>query len=839
MDIKYEFTKIEKKWQKRWEETNQFKTPEINEEDKKLYLLEMFPYPSGKLHMGHMRNYAIGDVLYYYYRMNGYKILHPMGWDAFGLPAENAAIEKGIHPEDWTMQNIEAVKEQLKSLGFAYDWDREINTSSPEYYKWTQWIFLQFYKKGLAYRAEAPINWCPKCATGLANEEVVNGLCERCGTEVGRKNLVQWMLRITKYADRLLDDLDLLKWPEKVKTMQANWIGRSEGAEIIFKVPKDENNFIDLPVFTTRADTLFGATYMVLAPEHPLVGEITKEEFKKEVDEYINEAIKHSELQRITAIKEKTGVFTGSYAINPANNKMIPIWISDYVLLSYGTGAIMAVPAHDERDFEFAKKFSLPIIEVIYSERGIRDKNGELKNVYTGEGTLINSDKFNGLYSEEAKEKIVEWLAKRKLARKSVNYKLRDWIFSRQRYWGEPIPIILCDRCGEVPVPEKDLPVLLPRVSSYKPTGTGESPLANIPEFYKVECPNCHSIARRETNTMPQWAGSSWYFIRFADPKNSTKFCGRDAANYWLPVDVYVGGIEHAVLHLLYARFFTKVLYDLKYIDFDEPFIKLYNQGMIYKDGAKMSKSKGNVVEVSDIVSKYGADTARLFILFAAPPEKDMEWSDQGVEGCFRFLNRLWNFVHSVADNIKEIKKIDKIETNSPYFNLLRVLHKTIKRITIDIEKRFHLNTPISALMELLNFLSLQVKEKKFKTENEKNIFYGILKECIEKTLILLSLYAPHICEELWEVIGNEGSILSQKWPKWRKEYVKDEKVEVVIQVNGKLRDKITVKPDLSKVEILKKALQSEKIKKHIRGKRIKDSYYVPGKILNIVTYED
>jgi len=811
---KYDFERIEKKWQKYWEENKLFKTGS-NPKRPKYYYLDMFPYPSGELHMGHIRNYVMGDVISRHKVMQGFNVLHPMGWDAFGLPAENAAIAQKIHPTKFVPLNIAKMKEQIKRLGISYDWEREINSSSPEYYKWTQWIFVQMHKRGLAYRKLMPINWCPHCKTGLANEEVVEGRCERCGAEVTKKDLKQWMLKITSYADRLLYDLDKLDWPEKVKVMQANWIGRSEGAEVIFKIASSKE---EIPVFTTRPDTLFGATYMVLAPEHPLVPKITTKEDQIKIEEYIEKSRKESEVDRLSTVKEKTGVFTGRYALNPVNNQKIPIFIADYVLLGYGTGAIMAVPAHDGRDFEFAKKFNLKIIEVISSPQSKKDKTGELEEAYTEEGILVNSGKFNKLKSESAKEKITQWLIEKNLAKKRVNYKLRDWVFSRQRYWGEPIPIVHCQDCGEVPVKGEDLPIRLPKVEKYQPTGTGESPLAAIKEFVNCSCPRCGREAKRETDTMPQWAGSCWYFLRFVSPHLTSQAFDSKEVNHWLPVNQYVGGIEHAILHLLYARFFTKVLYDLGKISFDEPFAKLFNQGMITKDGAKMSKSKGNIVSPDEIIKKSGADTLRLFILFVGPPEQDAEWSEQGVEGAFRFLNRVWREV----GELKGLK--NKGFEGKKDKDLRRITQKTIKKVSEDIELRLHFNTAISSIMELVNAL-YQYKEK--------GSFAYI--EAIESLILLLSPFAPHIAEELWQAIGKEKSIYQEMWPSWDKEAIKEEEITIVLQINGKLRDKILVPPDLAEKELKELVLQRSKIKAQIAKQRLVKFIFVPGRLVNLV----
>ena len=781
----------------------------------------MFPYPSGSgLHVGHLRGYVLSDVWARYKKLQGYNVLHPMGWDSFGLPAENDAIKRGIHPRINTEKNIQNMKRQLEEIGAMYDWSREINTSSREYYKWTQWIFLKMYKKGLAYRKLVPINWCPSCRTGLANEEVVNGKCERCETPVTRKNLMQWMLRITQYADRLLRDLEKLNWSEKVKTMQTNWIGYSEGAEVIFKaISARHGQEFDISVFTTRPDTLFGATYMVLAPEHELVEKISSLAQKREVQDYIQQSKRVPEVKRLTQVREKTGVFTGAYAINPVNNEKIPIWISDYVLLAYGTGAIMGVPAHDTRDFEFATKFQLPITEVIYSPKTSRKKNGSLKEAYLGEGKLINSGSFNGLSSEGVKEKITQWLAQKNLGKKAASYKLRDWVFSRQRYWGEPIPIIYCRQCGEVPVPEKDLPVELPRVEKYQPSGTGKSPLENIGEFINAICPTCGSSAKRETDTMPQWAGSSWYFLRYPDAHLEQASFEKETANYWLPVDMYVGGIEHAILHLLYARFFTKVIYDLGYIDFDEPFQHLFNQGMVCKRSdktgkvEKMSKSKGNVVNPDELIEKYGIDTVRMYEFFIGPAELDSEWQDQGIEGIFRFLKKTWDLILKCG---REPLREDR--------ELQRRLHLLIRDVTERIEA-FKFNTTVSSFMEFVNFLN-----------RPEMLTRGVNKKAVESFLILLAPFAPHFSEELWERLGHSQSIFQERWPLYDPSLIESRSVKMMVQVNGKLRGNLLLPKNTSKEEAVKKAKGIEKIRRYLEGKEIKRTVFVPDKIINLVT---
>jgi len=817
--IPYDHKKIESKWRKVWEDKKVYKTPQISNRPK-YYCLDMFPYPSGSgLHVGHWRGYVLSDVWARYKKLQGYNVLHPMGWDSFGLPAENDAIKKGIHPKVNTQKNIQNMKRQLKEIGAMYDWSREINTSTSDYYKWTQWIFLQMYKKGLAYKKLMPINWCPSCKTGLANEEVIEGKCERCGSRVTRKDMEQWMLRITKYADSLLYDLKDLDWPEKVKIMQANWIGRSEGTEVIFKViSSNDGREYNIPVFTTRPDTLFGATYVVLSPEHELAQRIVSPQKEREVSEYIKHSKEISDIERISTNREKTGVFTGAYALNPVNNEKIPVWVSDYVLVSYGTGAIMAVPAHDERDFEFAKKFHLPIKEVVYNKNNRREKNGSLKEAYTGEGRLIKSGKFSNLHSQEAKKGITDWLADKGLGKKAVSYKLRDWVFSRQRYWGEPIPIIYCPKCGEVPVSEKDLPVKLPQVEKYKPSGSGKSPLENIPQFVNTTCPICGSPAKRETDTMPQWAGSCWYFLRYPNPHFQKFPFDKEAVKYWLPVDAYIGGVEHAILHLLYARFFTKVLNDLGYIDFNEPFARLFNQGMVCKRSEKsgkvekMSKSKGNVVNPDELVEKYGTDAVRLYELFIGPPDADCEWTDRGIEGTYRFLKKTWDIVWKTKDNYSEERE-----------NVLRRRHLLIYNITQRIEN-FKFNTAISEFMEFVNFLS----------KNEV-LNKGVDKKTIEDFLVMLSPFAPHFCEELWEVLGHSESIFKENWPKYDSGLIISEMVDIPVQINGKLRGELRLRKDVSEKEIIEKARSLDKVKRHLEGRNIKRVIFIRGKVINFV----
>ena len=802
MAVPYNHKAIEKKWRQKWEENP------VNVDDgkkPKYYCLDMFPYPSGNgLHVGHWRGYVISDVWSRYKMMQGYYLIHPMGWDAFGLPAENYAIKTGQHPAISTAKNISNIKRQINEIAAIYDWDREVNTTDPDFYKWTQWIFVKMFKEGLAYEKEFPINWCPSCKTGLANEEVVNGCCERCGTPVTKKNLRQWMLRITKYADRLLNDLDKLEWPEKVKKMQTEWIGKSYGAEVEFPVEgKDEK----ITVYTTRPDTLHGATFMVLAPEHKLAAGLATPDQKEAVDAYIYAASMKSNVDRMQD-KEKTGVFTGSYATNPLNGAKVPIWLSDYVLADYGTGAIMCVPAHDDRDFEFAKKFDIPIIQVIAKD-GKAIEN--MTEAYTeASGTMINSGDWNGMESAVLKKEAPHIIEKMGIGRKTVNYKLRDWVFSRQRYWGEPIPIVHCPKCGNVPVPEEELPLRLPDVESYEPTGTGESPLAAIEDWVNCKCPKCGAAAKRETNTMPQWAGSSWYFLRYVDPHNDNELASKEKTDKYLPVDMYIGGVEHAVLHLLYSRFYTKFLYDIGVIDFDEPFHKLFNQGMITgKNGIKMSKSKGNVISPDDLVRDYGCDSLRMYELFVGPPELDAEWDDRGIEGVYRFLSRFWNLVMDNKDkNIKASKE------------MIKARHKMIHMITTRLEG-FSLNTVISGFMECNNNLIAIAKKEG-----------GMDKETLEAAVLLLAPFAPHMGEELWEELGHTDSVFHHEWPAHDEEAMKDDEVEIPVQVNGKTKAVISIPVDISKEDAIAKA--KEVLGDKLSGNIIKE-IYVPKKIVNIV----
>ena len=802
MATPYNHKEIEKKWRHNWDVTP------INKDTtkSKYYCLDMFPYPSGSgLHVGHWRGYVISDVWSRYKMLHGYHIIHPMGWDAFGLPAENYAIKMKTHPAISTAANIANIKRQINEIASLYDWDMEVNTTDPKFYKWTQWIFVQMFKKGLAYEKEMPINWCPSCKTGLANEEVVNGCCERCGAEVTKKNLKQWMLKITAYADRLLADLDKLDWPEKVKKMQADWIGKSYGAEVDFKL---ENSDEKITVYTTRPDTLYGATFMVLAPEHAMAKSLATDETRADVEAYIQMAANKSSVDRLQG-KEKTGVFTGSYAINPLNGAKVPIWLSDYVLADYGTGAIMCVPAHDDRDFAFATKFNIPIIQVIAKD-GKEIEN--MTEAYTeASGTMINSGEWNGMESSVLKKEAPHIIEERGFGRATVNYKLRDWVFSRQRYWGEPIPIVHCPDCGAVPVPEDQLPLLLPDVESYEPTGTGESPLAAIDEWVNTTCPCCGKPAKRETNTMPQWAGSSWYFLRYIDNKNDKELVSREKADKYLPVDMYIGGVEHAVLHLLYSRFYTKFLHDIGVVDFDEPFKKLFNQGMITgKNGIKMSKSKGNVVSPDDLVRDYGCDSLRLYEMFVGPPELDSEWDERGIDGVYRFITRFWKLA------------VDSIEANvEPTKEMIKLRHQMVHTITRRLED-FSLNTVVSGFMEFNNkFIELAKKEG------------GIDKETIQTFVTLLAPFAPHIGEELWERLGNTGSVFeNNKWPEADEELMKDDEIQVPVQINGKTKVVISVPADISKDDAI--AQGKEALGDKLTGNIIKE-IYVPGRIINIV----
>lgn len=786
----------------------------------------MFPYPSGKMHMGHVRNYSIGDVVARFKTMQGFHVLHPMGWDAFGLPAENAAIKHGgIHPADWTYANIDSMREQLKQIGISYDWSREVATCHPGYYKWTQWLFLQLYKNGLAYKKEAAVNWCPACSTVLANEQVKDGSCERCSTPVEKKELAQWFFKITDYAERLLKDLELLKgWPDKVKIMQEHWIGQSEGAEIEFQLSGQDEH---IAVYTTRPDTIFGVTYMVLAPEHPLVEKlIAGTERAEEIREFVHRVRNLSEIDRTSTEVEKVGIPTGAYCINPLSGEKIPVLIANYVLLEYGTGCVMGVPAHDQRDFEFARKYGYPIKIVIQPE-GQELNPATMESAYEQEGVLVNSGRFSGMANELAKKEITSELAKMNKGKFRINYRLRDWLISRQRYWGAPIPIIYCDKCGIVPVPEEDLPVLLPMDVEFKPTG--RSPLADCPDFVNTTCPSCGAPATRETDTMDTFMCSSWYYYRYTSPRDTDGPWDKAKTDYWLPVDQYIGGVEHAILHLLYSRFFTKVLYDLQLVNNQEPFTNLLTQGMVLKDGFKMSKSKGNVVSPEDIVARYGADTARLFILFAAPPERDLEWSDQGVEGCFRFLKRVWRLVTAVADTLQNAPQHPTGKLVGINRSMQRVTHNTIKKVTEDIGDRFNFNTAVSAIMEMVNAL-YQYKEL---PETDRDP--AVLREAVESLLLLLAPFAPHITEELWELTGHTGSIHQQPWPLYDEGALAEDEVTIVVQINGKVRDRMLIPAGLSAAEMQERVIKDPKVAKFTAGKNIVKVIPVPGKLVNIV----
>ena len=846
---KYPFESIEPKWQKFWEENKTFKAVEDEKypKEKRMYVLDMFPYPSAAgLHVGHPEGYTATDIYCRYLRMNGYNVLHPMGFDSFGLPAENYAIKTGTHPKTTTNANIEHFTKQIKSLGFSYDWDRCVSTCEPDYYKWTQWIFIQLYKKGLAYEAQTPINWCPSCMTGLANEEVKEGKCERCGSQVTHKTIRQWILKITEYADRLDKDLEGLDWPESVKAMQHNWIGKSTGAEVTFTVADKDGNPTDknLTVYTTRCDTLFGATYMVVSPEHQIIDSITTPEQADAVKKYQEDAAKKSDLERTDLAKDKTGVFSGSYAINPVNGKLIPIWIADYVLISYGTGAIMAVPAHDDRDWEFAKKFNLPIIEVLKSDVDVQ------KQAWTQDGIHVNSEFLDGLNKKDAIEKMLEFLEEKKIGRKAINYKLRDWVYSRQRYWGEPIPLIHCPECGTVPVPDDQLPLELPEVKSYQPTGTGESPLAAIDSWVNCTCPKCGKPAKRETNTMPQWGGSCWYYLRYLDAHNDKQFCSPESEKYWMPVDLYIGGAEHAVLHLLYARFWHKVLYDLGLVSTKEPFQRLVNQGMITsfafqrknktlvptdeveqkEDGkyyekatgeeleqivAKMSKSLKNVVNPDDEIKAYGADSVRMYEMFMGPLTMSKPWSTQGIVGIHRFLEKVWAVSEKPMNDIDISRKLeDKV-----LISARKTFAQTIKKVTDDTAT-LNFNTAISQMMIFINEISKL-------PEIPKAMWSDFVK--------VLSPYAPHLGEELWQKLGNNNTIAYESWPVFSEDFAKDDEKTIVVMVNGKKRDTFDAPVDTDQETLKKMAFDREAVKKFTDGHEIVKTIVVPNKIVTIV----
>jgi len=821
VELKYIPKDIEQKWQHCWEESASFAVTEDHNK-KKYYLLEMFPYPSGRIHMGHVRNYSIGDVVGRFKKMRGFNVLHPMGWDAFGMPAENAAIQNKSHPAKWTYENIDYMRGQLKKMGLSYDWGRELATCDVEYYRWEQKIFLEMLAKGLAYKKTSFVNWCPKCETVLANEQVEDGACWRCDSEVQQKELDQWFFRITDYAEELLNwTFKLPGWPERVLVMQRNWIGKSIGCEIDFPL---EDGSGAIRVFTTRQDTVFGATFMSLAPEHPLAQQLTTPDRQAEVEAFIEKVKKTDRIKRTAEDFEKEGVFTGSYCTNPLTKARMPVYLANFVLTDYGTGAVMAVPTHDQRDFEFARKYSLPLQVVIQPEGETLDA-ATMQAAFTEVGTLVNSGRFDGLKSDAAKEAIADYLEQEGIGKKTVNFRLRDWGISRQRYWGNPIPVIYCDACGVVPVPEKDLPVRLPMDVEF--SGEGGSPLAKLDSFVTCTCPVCGKPARRETDTMDTFVESSWYFLRYCCPDFQDGPLDRKRVDYWMSVDQYIGGIEHAVLHLLYARFFTKVLRDLGYISCDEPFSNLLTQGMVIKDGAKMSKSKGNVVDPNALIEKYGADTARLFSLFAAPPEKDLDWSDQGVDGSYRFINRVWKLVHDRLDLLKNAPKPDPATLTAEERTLRRAVHKTIKKVTEDIEERFHFNTAIASVMELLNTL----QSSDLKTPQ----FGAVMREALETTVLLLAPFVPHVTEELWERLGNTTPLSRTAWPEYARDAVVDEEVLVVVQVNGKLRSRVTVPAGTGEEELKARALADEKVAPFLEGKQVRKVVCVPGKLVNIV----
>ena len=864
MNEKYEFSAIESKWQNRWDETGLFRTDDQNPGEP-FYLLEMFPYPSGKLHMGHVRNYSIGDVAARYMRMKGKNVLHPMGWDAFGLPAENAAIQNGIHPDIWTRKHIDEMRIQLKRLGISYDWDRELGTCMPDYYKWTQWIFIQFFKAGLAYKKKNPVNWCPSCETVLANEQVVNGECERCGTTVGKKNLDQWYLAITEYAERLLKDLDSLKWPSNVKTMQQNWIGKSTGADVDFSI---EGSNEKLRVFTTRPDTLFGVTYMVLAPEHPYVMQLTKgTDYEKPVNDFLSKLQYISDIDRSSATLEKEGLFIGRYAINPINGKQVPIFIANYVLMDYGTGAIMGVPAHDTRDFDFAVKYGLDIIPVIDPLSDSVDLDN-LTEAFIAEGKMINSGRFNGMDNKDGIKAITSYLEEEGYGKEAVNYRLRDWLISRQRYWGTPIPMIYCEICGWVPEAEENLPVLLPTDVVF--LGKGESPLTTSETFRNTICPVCGVPAQREVDTMDTFLDSSWYFLRYTDAHNEKRIFDDDKVRKWMPVDQYIGGVEHAILHLLYARFFTKFLYDEGYSPCEEPFTRLLTQGMVLaetffredengrivwynfgeinferddqgrvtnavlkKDGnhvsigkiEKMSKSKNNGIDPGASIDKYGADTLRLFTLFASPPEKELEWSDAAQEGSFRFINRVWRLVNSVSAMEEENDTPNSINEHEK--ELVYATNAAIKKVSNDIEGRYNFNTAISAIMEFVNTI--------YKVLGTGEASSGRLREAAEKLILLLSPFTPHVCEEMWEAMGHNESILLEAWPDFDENSLTRDTEDIAIQINGKLKGKLTVVSGLSAQELADEVAGSDEVSKLTNGLSVVKIIGVPGRLVNIV----
>ncbi len=828
--MEYKPQDFEKKWQKYWKDNGLFSVDTEDFSKPKYYCLVMFPYPSSELHVGHARNYVLGDAVARYKIMRKFNVLSPMGWDAFGLPAENQAIKHNVQPKEWTARNIKRIKDQLHSWGVGYDWKREITTCFADYYKWTQWIFLKLYEKGLAYKKKSSVNFCPSCKTVLANEQVIDGECERCSTEVQQRELDQWFFKITDYADKLLEDLDLLEeWPKRVKLMQRNWIGKSMGVEINFSVDGE-----NIKCFTTRPDTIFGATFLAISPESGLLEKIISGSPEEDaVKKFIDDFKKKPKSARLAygsgqgdLVKE--GVFTGVYAVNPMNKEKIPIWVSNYVLIEYGTGAIMCVPAHDQRDFEFAKKYRLPVVEVVSQTTDHRPQTTDLKKAYEGGGVLVNSGEFDGLDSQTAKEKIADYMEKNRIGQKKVTYKLRDWLISRQRYWGAPIPIIYCDKCGIVPVPEKSLPVRLPEDVEFKPTG--QSPLEEIEDFMNTECPKCGSKARRETDTMDTFVDSSWYYLRYISPKESDlPFCS-DKVNYWLPVDQYIGGVEHAILHLMYSRFINKFLYDLELVKFKEPFLRLFTQGMIVKDGVKMSKSKGNVVSPDYIISKFGADTMRLYILFVGPPEKDAEWQDEGLLGCSRFLNRCFRLLEKREYFSKKIhfneKNAEEPLTSSEKQLLIKI-HLVIRQVTEDLEKGFQFNTAISKIMELVNQM--------YKIKDTELSSLSLFNQAVETVFLLLTPFTPHACEEAWSVLGKKESIFKCEWPEYREEYLKQDEVEIAVIMKGKVKARLVIPSDISSEEARQKVLAQDKVRELLGGKQPKKVIYVPNKLVNIV----
>ncbi|MBN1253678.1 MAG: leucine--tRNA ligase [Deltaproteobacteria bacterium] len=825
MKERYDPQEIEERWQRQWEDAKLFRAGEDPKREK-YYLLEMFPYPSGRLHMGHIRNYSIGDVVARYKQMQGYSVLHPMGWDAFGMPAENAALEHKIHPAQWTHDNISYMRSQLKRMGFSYDWDRELATCDVDYYRWEQLIFVRMYERGLVYRKKSLVNWCPVCQTVLANEQVEGGACWRCHGEVDKKELEGWFFKITAYVEELLEYCDKLTgWPERVITMQKNWIGKSVGAEVAFPL---EDGSGAITIFTTRQDTLFGATFMVLAPEHPLVLELSKGKDQEAEVRTFAERVKRQDLITRTAEDmEKEGIFLGAYCTNPLTGAQMPIYTANFVLMEYGTGAIMAVPTHDQRDFEFARKYGIPMIVVIQPPGETLDP-ATMTEAYIEDGIMVNSAPFDGMENRQAMEAIVDYLEEKGIGKRAVNYRLRDWGISRQRYWGAPIPIIFCDQCGIQPVREEDLPVVLPL--NVGPKASGASPLPDLPSFIEATCPNCGGAARRETDTMDTFVESSWYFARFTCPDYDREPLEREQVDHWMPVDQYIGGIEHAILHLLYARFFTKVLRDIDMVSCNEPFTNLLTQGMVIKDGAKMSKSKGNIVDPEDLIKQYGADTTRLFSLFAAPPERDLEWQAEGVEGASRFLHRIWRLVYEVRARIEENPFVGgKTDLTPELWEMRNKTHKTIKKVTEDIE-RFHFNTAIAAVMELVNHL-YQTKDAIEDTPQARSLWH----ETVESLIMLLSPFCPHVAEELWATVGKKESVVTATWPQYDQEAIAEEEITVVVQVNGKLRDRLLVPVSAAEEEVKKIALASPKVRRHIDGKEVKKTIFVPKKLVNIV----